>query len=296
VHQEQCPKCQFDHPLQTTECLRCGIVFSKYAKFQEAVAAVAPALQEEEKAPSPERALEQASTAKREFLVRAVALPAALLVGWLTARGMPALAAFLQMWTHESGHAVTAWFCGYPALPTAWMSLLLGAVLAFGGYVAWRKERRFWVVMSAIGLALLAAGNLRSDFQSRGLIIFGGDAGSFVIATVLMATFYARADSAMVRQQLRWGLLVLGAIAFMFAYGRWAGGFEEIVHWLEDTDERGPSDLQQLTQMYGWAIGDMQARFLRVAYACWVALAAMYAVGLVQARQRWRAVQVAAGR
>src|SRR5579883_280174 len=25
-----CPKCQFDHPLQTTECLKCGIVFSRY--------------------------------------------------------------------------------------------------------------------------------------------------------------------------------------------------------------------------------------------------------------------------
>ena len=26
----RCPKCQFDHELQTTECLKCGIVFSRY--------------------------------------------------------------------------------------------------------------------------------------------------------------------------------------------------------------------------------------------------------------------------
>ena len=28
--QMRCPKCQFDHPLQTIECLKCGIVFSRY--------------------------------------------------------------------------------------------------------------------------------------------------------------------------------------------------------------------------------------------------------------------------
>ena len=26
----RCPKCQFDHPLQTTECLKCGIIFARY--------------------------------------------------------------------------------------------------------------------------------------------------------------------------------------------------------------------------------------------------------------------------
>ena len=26
----RCPKCQFDHELQTTECLKCGIVFARY--------------------------------------------------------------------------------------------------------------------------------------------------------------------------------------------------------------------------------------------------------------------------
>ena len=56
--------------------------------------------------------------------------------------------------------------------------------------------------------------------------------------------------------------------------------------WIEDLDERGPTDLAQLTQLYGWAIGDMQARFLRVAHLCFVALAAMYAAGIMQATQQ----------
>ena len=34
----RCPKCQFDHELQTTECLKCGIVFTRYLAALEAAA------------------------------------------------------------------------------------------------------------------------------------------------------------------------------------------------------------------------------------------------------------------
>jgi hypothetical protein len=48
----RCPKCQFDHELQTTECLKCGIVFSRYQAAQEAAARkvelAAPAVQAHE--------------------------------------------------------------------------------------------------------------------------------------------------------------------------------------------------------------------------------------------------------
>src|SRR5438094_324593 len=128
----QCPKCHFDHPLQTnSECLRCGVIFSKYVPG----------------------------------------------------------------------------------------------------------------VVAAAVLVLLIAGNMRTPFQAAGLITFGGDAGSFVVATVLMSTFYARPESVMYRKQLRWGLLLMGAIAFMHTYATWAGGFEKIVGWIDDIDERGPTDL-----------------------------------------------------
>ena len=34
----RCPKCQFDHPLQTTECLKCGIIFARYLAVLESAA------------------------------------------------------------------------------------------------------------------------------------------------------------------------------------------------------------------------------------------------------------------
>src|SRR5438105_446989 len=194
----ECPKCHFDHALQTTECLRCGVIFSKYV-----AAVTAPVPVFEEPTVSDEELLARRQEAKRELMFRVFALPGALLVGWLVVQAAPMLADFLRMWTHETGHAIAAWLSGFPALPTAWMtlhsgerqpvaSLLLAAGLIFGGYVARRRERWFWVVVLAGILVLLVAGNLRSTFQAQALITFGGDAGSFVVSTLLMATFYAR--------------------------------------------------------------------------------------------------------
>lgn len=305
----ECPKCHFDHPLQTSECLRCGIIFSKYLAYVAATAAAAPAAVAAIPAASSfePAAIEQEQSpflrkAERELISRVVALPAALLVGWLVVKIMPLLADMLRMWTHETGHALTAWLCGHIALPTPWItigssgrvpaaSLLLAVGLGFGGYVAWRMERWFWVAASAGTLVLLLAGNLRSEFQAHCLIVFGGDAGSFVVATILMATFYARPESAMCRNHLRWALLILGAITFMDTYATWAGGFEKIVGWLDAIDERGPTDLAQLTQYCGWSIWDMQTRFLRVAHFCFVAMACMYAAGIVQAMQNKSGVE-----
>ena len=305
----ECPKCHFDHPLQAGECLRCGIVFSKYLAYVATNAATVPASAtpatglttvEPSMSDEEQRALWQKAT--HELTCRASALPGALLVGWLTVQTMPLLADMLRMWTHETGHGVTAWLCGYPALPTAWItirsservpaaSLLLGAALVFGGYVAWRLERWFWVGASALTLLFLLAGNLRSASQAECLITFGGDAGSFVVATVLMATFYARPESAVQRKQLRWVLLVIGAIAFMDTYATWAGGYEKFADWLDGIDERGPTDLAQLTQLYGWGIGEMQARFLKVAHLCFLIMAAMYSAGIVQAIRQKAALE-----
>jgi hypothetical protein len=295
----ECPKCHFTHPDQITECMRCGLVFAKYVPGDDA-AAVTPRAEESvvvaEAALSPDQVRVLREEANREFMLRVFALPGALLLGWAASNVVTTVAEFLHMWTHESGHAVTAWFCGYPSLPSAWwtnlptrqrgFSVLLAAGVVYGAYVAWQRKRWFWVTTAAIVLVLLIAGASRTEFQATGLVYFGGDAGAFVLSTVMMASFYARRESAMTKGQVRWGLLVLGATAFMYGYTMWAGGYEKISSWLNDTDERGPSDLQMMTQMYGWGIGQMQSRFLAVAHACFTAMAAMYAGGLWTAWQR----------
>ena len=289
----ECPKCHFDHPLQTEECLKCGVIFSKYVAFEEAVAAVRPALPER----SPEQVIEAQQKAKSEFFCRVFAVPGALLVGWLANWAMPMLTAFLAMWLHEFGHAITAWFCGYAAFPTAWVTMIpeergrwisvaFGAAAAAGGYFAFRLERWFWVTVCAVLLGLFVLGNLQPEAHARMLITFWGEGGAYALSTLLMLTFYSRSDSHMTKNQLRWGLLLLGAMAFWSVYTRWSGGFENIAQVLEDTDDRGiPSDPRVLTLLYGWSIYTLIHRYWDLARACLLTLAAAYVAGLVQVQR-----------
>jgi hypothetical protein len=288
----ECPKCHFDHPQQTDECLKCGIIFAKYLAFQEAVANVRPVEPER----SPEQINQAQSKAKNEFLCRAFALPGALLLGWLANYSMPMLCAFLAMWLHEFGHAICGWFCGYMAFPTAWItmigdrsrwiSLLFGAAAAVGGYFAFRLERWFWVAVSAVILLLFILGNLQTEAHAHLLFTFWGDGGAYVLSTILMLTFYARADSPITKNQLRWGFLILGAMAFWSVYTRWQGGFENIAQVLEDTDDRGiPSDPRVLNLVYGWSTYTLINTYRGLGHACLLVLAGAYAAGLLQAQR-----------
>ena len=140
----RCPKCQFDHPLQTTECLKCGIVFSRHKPMLEGAAnhanPNAPMAMSTLAVPAPPTLAEPATAASdahrgsddlsdvradawTELKYRIFALPAALLLARLVAgTGLRMVAAMLAMVLHESGHAITAWLtgrwaCRCPGLP-----------------------------------------------------------------------------------------------------------------------------------------------------------------------------------
>ena len=52
-------------------------------------------------------------------------------------------------------------------------------------------------------------------------IIFGGDGGAMVIGTLLILTFFAPEGSKFRHGALRWGLLVIGAAAFVDTASTW---------------------------------------------------------------------------
>lgn len=287
----ECPKCHFDHPQQVSECLKCGIIFEKYLAFQKAVDEVKDVTPER----SPGDVVAAHTKAEHEFWCRVFALPVALAFGWVINWAMPTLTAFLEMWVHETGHATTAWLCGYPAIPTAWftptferqraLSVFLAVGLVVGGYFAVRFERWFWVAVSAGVLLLVIAGSMQHDYDFQVYTHFWGEGGAYVWSTILMLTFYSRRNSPMTKNQIRWALLILGAMAFWNVYSRWSGGFENIAQFLEDTDERGPSDMRTLTVLYSWPIYVLIHRYRDVGYTCLAVLTGAYAAGLLQAQR-----------
>ena len=285
----RCPKCQFDHQLQTTECLKCGIVFARYQPVLERAANhVGPALLVPLSSSAP---VTVRNDAVREFKYRILALPLALLLARLVA-GTPLrmAAAMLAMVLHESGHAITAWLTGRWAVPLLWVTphgqerywgivLLVTAVIGFAGFLAWKMERPGWLLAAA---ALLLLQLVALSLPAEALIVFFGDGGAMVLATILMVTFYAPRESALYKNWgLRWGLLVIGALSFMHVFLMWTGPLENLP--FGEIEGVNLSDPSLLTEMYGWTVLQMVDRYVLLGTLCLLALLALYIWGLVSA-------------
>jgi hypothetical protein len=224
-----------------------------------------------------------------ELKYRIFALPVALLVARLIAgTGLRMAAAMLAMVLHESGHAITAWLAGRWAVPLLWVTmhgeerswgivLVVSAAIILGGFLAWRAERRGWLGAAAAGLVLQLM-ILRGPAGT--LIVFGGDGGALVLATVLMATFYAPRESALYRSRgLRWGLLAIGALSFMHVFLTYAGPLDDIP--FGEIEGVNLSDPSLLTEMYGWSVRQLVERYLQLAAVCFIAMLGLYIWGLV---------------
>ncbi|HTC62466.1 MAG TPA: hypothetical protein VK709_06460 [Candidatus Saccharimonadales bacterium] len=319
----RCPKCQFDHRLQTTECLKCGIVFSKYkppvdapeipalsgavakqpdaampsnlADERMAAAVVSSFVASLDRALSPEADHSPAAIRKAaatEFKYRLLALPLALLVARLIAgTSLRVAAGMLAMVLHESGHAITAWLAGHWAVPLLWVTmhgeerswsivLFLSAAIIFGGFLAWKMEKWGWVC--AAGALLILQITILSAHHDEALIVFFGDGGAMVLASILMATFYAPRESALYKNSgLRWGLLAIGALTFMYVYRLWSGPIENLP--FGEIEGVNLSDPSLLTQMYGWNLAQLIGRYLLLANVCFAFLFVLYVWGLVSA-------------
>src|SRR5437660_12081355 len=97
-----------------------------------------------------------------------------------------------------------------------------------------------------------------------------------------MITFYARRDSAIYQNSLRWEFLAIGAAAFMDAFHSWAGGEEDIPFGSQEGTQTDPS---QLVETYGWTIQLLTRRYVRLGITCLIALTIIYIFGILHMRK-----------
>jgi hypothetical protein len=184
------------------------------------------------------------------------------------------------MWLHELGHAMAAWLCGRVALPGPWItwisderSWVVTAVLWGVAFFLFRRagERRqtalAWFA-GGLALAALVARSL-SDDRAQALISFAGDAGSLILGTLLMLSFYAGERSRLRRGGLRFGLLAIGALAFADTFSVWwaARRDSESIPFGE-IEGVGLSDASRLVDQLDWTVPQLLHRYLFVCLAC----------------------------
>jgi hypothetical protein len=234
--------------------------------------------------------IDEASARRGELTLRAAGLPGALAASWLAVRTAPGLVRLVTMWVHESGHAVSAWLCGYFAVPGPWFTpvaaersivvpILLGGLLGTGGFLAWRSSRTLWAAAAAATLLIaLVCTAVLTTIQAQQFIVFGGDGGAMILGTMLMLTIFAPKGSALERNHVRWGLLVIGALALMDAHAVWSGPVSRLPF---GENENGLSDPSVLVEQFGWTVADLVRRYLQVADACFFALGISYVLGVI---------------
>ena len=107
--------------------------------------------------------------------------------------------------------------------------------------------------------------------QAQALIAFGGDAGSLVLGSFLMAMIY---EPAFVENSLRWGFLGIGAATFVRTYVLWAGPEANIPFGVRVNGVI--QDGSALVEKYGWTIQTMIQRYVRLGEGCLTVLAIVY--------------------
>lgn len=311
---DTCPKCGIARA-SGPECPACGVIYEKAEALRErsesrleeeahdarlqreaaAATSVAPAYSEHT------RSVEEA---KLELVLRAVAIPVALLGAYLAMHsgGIRFLGTtFMGMWVHELGHAAMAWLCGHFAFPGPWVAwigqsrnvlvilLVTAGLLVLGAYGLREGKKHFVALAASLLLVQIISTLLISRDTAQMLITFFGDGGALLLGTAFMLTVYSQPGSKLHQGWLRWGFLIIGAVAFADVLHTWLPArtdFGAIPFGVQDYS--GLSDASKLVEHFGWDERALVLRHLRLAMACGLLLAAVYVVGLVKSRDEVR--------
>lgn len=309
-----CPWC--DAPRGEGEnCPRCGANYAKaeaIRKHGRAEVSI-PAAPVEEATPEATiiidgetglDASEAIDDPQTEFWFSAAAIPAMLLIGILFQQfewGRWLQRLLLTMPVHELGHAVTAWLCGFGAIPTVWVTITMEergfiapaavfAAVAWVLYRGWQLESR--ALLTAGGLLLLLQAILTlgiKEHTARSLITFGGDGVGLLLAILLMGSFFFGKGTQLYKGSLRWGFVAIGAGAFVDINATWWLARRDPSEIPFTTRDNGmESDALKLVNEFGWSEAVLVNRHILACLLCMAALALVYAWGV---RQAWLRTQ-----
>lgn len=311
-----CPWCEAPRQ-EGPDCPRCGANYAKAEAIKKhgraEVAVAAPPADDIPEArifiagEAEADAGEAIDDPRTEFWFCAAAIPAMLLIA-IVFQSME-WGRFVQrlvftMPVHELGHAVTAWLCGFGAMPTVWVTLTSDergliaplavlAALAWMIYRGWQLESRALLAAGGMILLLQAVMTLGiSEDTATALIIFGGDGMGLVLAILLMGSFFFGKGTQLYKGSLRWGFVAIGAGAFVDINATWWLARRDPSEIPFTTRANGmESDALRLVNNHGWSEAALVNRHILACLACMAVLALVYAWGV---RKAWLRTQTQA--
>jgi len=198
---------------------------------------------------------------------------------------------------HELGHATVAWFCGFNAVPTLWKTIspsergVAASFLLFIGIVSLanygrKNMQNAWVIIAAFLLLMQGISSLLiSERDAEQYILFGGDGGGMVLATLLMLSFYFGKQTQLYQGGLRWGFLGIGAAAFADMFMTWWRSLSDRLEVPYGLTGGEPTDAFKLINYHTWSWEQLISRHVAVGVICIVVLLAFYAWGIQQAQK-----------
>src|SRR5438067_1134156 len=172
-------------------------------------------------------------------------------------------------------------------------ALILAGALGYGMYKAWLAEKPAYLVLLGAVLLVQGFGTLYvSENTAEMLFTFGGDGMGMVLAAALMASFFFGKRTELYKGWLRWGFLLIGAAAFADMFGTWwvAQSNADVIPFGEN-EGSGLSDAMTLLEEYRWPTQTIVRRYVLVGVCSLVALALVYAWGVLRARRKANSVQ-----
>ncbi|GAP98098.1 hypothetical protein NIES2104_46510 [Leptolyngbya sp. NIES-2104] len=209
----------------------------------------------------------------------------------------------LQIWVHEVGHAVVAWFSGRRAipLPFGWTNVALERslfvyfgilfLLGLSFRAGWKEKKRSTIIFAIVCAILQFVMTwIQSADHFEMWLSFGGIGGEFYLSALMIAGFYFQLPNYWRWDFWRYPFIVVGANTFWAAFSRWQQikkGTESIP-WgslLFGNGDAG-GDMNQLSQVYDWSDQRIIATYNTLGNVCFILLLSLYIFFVVKHR-RW---------
>jgi hypothetical protein len=196
-----------------------------------------------------------------------------------------------SVYMHELGHASSAMFSGYAALPlplfTFWtttpslfakcMVFLLCALMVFQG---WRYKSNLWIVLGIVMILIQIKMTTSPWHRQEMIMIAGGCGGEIVFGTLFSLLWFYEMPRVARWDFWRFIFLPIGLYSLWSSSLMWhaAVGDSSLIPW--GSIVGGDGDMDRLVRDFGWKPVELASMYWKMCRYSWILIGIHYAFGI----------------